>query len=198
VAIRHFSERGDEGTTTAGVAREAGVTQPLVHHHFGSKEGLWRAATDELFTEVRLFAATSEDSPLERLFTVAARFVRFAAARPEVTRIIAREGASRSPRLAHLVERRLREPFESFVAAIRASQRAGLLDPDLRPELLLFVWLGTGSHLFDVAALARESPGIDAASAGTRDEFASLVQELRRGVLTGKAGRSRSRGDGTR
>src|SRR5947208_3696369 len=36
-AIRSFSEVGYEGTTTAGLARDAGVTQPLVHHHFGSK-----------------------------------------------------------------------------------------------------------------------------------------------------------------
>ena len=37
VAIRSFSEQGYEGTTTAGIAREVGVTQPLVHHHFGSR-----------------------------------------------------------------------------------------------------------------------------------------------------------------
>ena len=32
------------GTTTAGVARRAGVTQPLVHYHFATKNQLWREA----------------------------------------------------------------------------------------------------------------------------------------------------------
>ena len=45
-AIRSFSEVGYAGTTTAGIARDAHVTQPLIHHHFGSKDGLWRAAVD--------------------------------------------------------------------------------------------------------------------------------------------------------
>src|SRR4029079_10070922 len=47
--MRAFAEVGDTGATTAAIARRAGVTQPLVHHHFGSKEGLWQALVDELF-----------------------------------------------------------------------------------------------------------------------------------------------------
>ncbi len=190
VAIRHFSERGYEGTTTASVAREAGTTQPLVHHHFGSKDGLWRAAMDELFGEVRRVARPSGGSPAERLLRTAEQFVRFVAARPEVTRVIAREGASPSPRLRYLVDRHLRGPFRGFVEEMRASQRTGLIAPDVRPELLLFLMLGAGSHLFDVTALAHESLGIDATSERTREDFVALVREfLRRGLLTRPAAR---------
>src|SRR5215475_14370122 len=89
-AIRSFSETGYEGTTTAGIARDAGVTQPLVHHHFCSKEGLWRAAMDALFSDVpRLVAVPVDASPSDRLVAVTERFVRFVAERPEVTRVIA-------------------------------------------------------------------------------------------------------------
>ena len=48
-AIDAVADRGYGGTTTAAVARAAGVTQPLVHHHFGSKEGLYDAVLDALF-----------------------------------------------------------------------------------------------------------------------------------------------------
>jgi len=183
-AIRSFSEAGYEGTTTAGVAREAGVTQPLVHHHFGSKQGLWRAAMDELFAEVRVFTEPNDAPLLERVLGTAEQFVRFVAARPEVTRVIAREGAAPSPRLTYLVDRYLRAPFRMFVDAIRAGQRAGLIDPAIRPNLLLFFFLGAGSHLFDVTALAHESIGIDATSPRTREDFVVLVRELfRRGLF---------------
>jgi len=185
-AIRSFSEAGYEGTTTAGVAREAGVTQPLVHHHFGSKEGLWRAAMDALFANVeRVAAAPADASPADRLLVVTEQFVRFVADHPEVTRIIAREGASRSRRLEYLVTRYLREPFRQVVEAIRAGQRAGLIAPDVRADLLLFSILGAGSHLFDVKALAERSLGIDAGAPRTREDFITVIRTvLERGILT--------------
>ena len=178
VAIRSFSEVGYDGTTPAGVAREAGVTQPLVHHHFGSKGGLWRAAMEELFRDVRSFTAPRGGSLAERLLGPIEQFVRFVALRPEVTRVVAREGAAPSARLTHLVDRYLRTPFRDVVAAVREGQQAGLIATDVRPELVLFLILGAGSHLFDVTALARESVGIDATAPATRESFVRLLREV--------------------
>ncbi|MEU1116525.1 MULTISPECIES: TetR family transcriptional regulator [unclassified Streptomyces] len=39
-----FAERGYEGTTIRSIAREAGVDASLVHHFFGTKEGVFSAA----------------------------------------------------------------------------------------------------------------------------------------------------------
>jgi AcrR family transcriptional regulator len=178
VAIKSFSEVGYDGTTTAGVARAAGVTQPLVHHHFRSKDGLWRAAMEELFGDVPSLTAPPGASPPERLLGLIEQFVRFVAARPQVTRVVAREGAAPSPRLSHLVDRYLRGPFRDVVTAVRQGQRAGLIATDVRPELVLFLILGAGSHLFDVTALARESVGLDATAAATRDDFVRLLREV--------------------
>jgi AcrR family transcriptional regulator len=178
-AIRAFSEVGYTGTTTAGIARAAGVTQPLVHHHFGSKEGLWRAAMDELFSSVpRLIAPAAETSPPERVITIVERFVRFVAAHPEVTRIIAREGAAPSPRLDYLLKRYLHAPFREVVDMVHAARRAGVVAPDVRPELLLFLILGAGSHLFDVTALAQRSFGIDTTAASTSEALVRLMRTL--------------------
>ena len=178
-AIRAFSEVGYTGTTTAGIARAAGVTQPLVHHHFGSKEGLWRAAMDVLFSNVpRLVAPAAETSPPETVVAIVERFVRFVAAHPEVTRIIAREGAAPSPRLDYLLKRYLHAPFREVVDLVHAAQRAGVVAPDVRPELLLFLILGAGSHLFDVTALAQRSFGIDTTETATSEAFVLLMRTL--------------------
>jgi AcrR family transcriptional regulator len=177
--MRMFSEVGYEGTTTAGIAREAGVTQPLVHHHFASKEGLWRAAMDILFTKAtRPVQIPPDTSPHETLLAITESFIRFVAEHPEVTRIITREGATPGPRLSYLVDRHLRAPFQQVVAVIREGQRSGLIAPHIRPDLLLFVMLGAGSHMFDVTAMARETVGIDATTARTRDDFVTLVRTL--------------------
>lgn len=184
VAIRSFSEQGYEGTTTAGIAREVGVTQPLVHHHFGSKEALWRAAMDELFVDVGKITRGAGTTPEERLLDGVARFVRFVAARPEVTRVIAREGAVASPRLTYLVDRYLRPAFGAVVDAIRDGQQSGAFTTEFRPELILMLMLGAGSHPFDVTALFRESLGIDTQSPRTREAVVVLLSEiLARGLL---------------
>lgn len=39
-ALRAFAERGFEGTSTALIAKEAGVSEALIFKHFGSKEQL--------------------------------------------------------------------------------------------------------------------------------------------------------------
>ncbi len=179
VAIRCFSELGYEGTTTAGVARDARVTQPLVHHHFGSKEGLWRASMDVLFSNVgRIITVPISGSSQDELIVITERFIRFVAAHPEVTRVIAREGAAPNPRLTYLIERYLREPFDQVIDAIRAGQRAGVIDRHVQPGLLLFLLLGAGSHLFDVTALAREGLEIDTNASSTQEDFLVLVRDL--------------------
>ena len=48
-ALSEFANRGFDGTTTAEIARRAGVTQPLVHYHFDSKDALWYATVEEAF-----------------------------------------------------------------------------------------------------------------------------------------------------
>jgi AcrR family transcriptional regulator len=184
-AIRAFSEVGYAGATTAGIAREAGVTQPLVHHHFGSKDGLWRAAVDAVFSNIPRIVATGDDpSPREAIIDTIERFIRFVAAHPEATRITAREGAAPSPRLDYLLKRYLHEPFRDVVDLLRAGQNAGIVTPDIRPELALFLVLGAGSHLFDVSALAQRSQGIDTTASWTCEAFVVLMRTvLERGLL---------------
>lgn len=178
-AIRAFSEVGYVGATTAGIARDAGVTQPLVHHHFGSKEGLWRAAVDAVFAEIpRLPKATDPSTLRATMMTIVEQFVRFVAAHPEATRIVAREGAAPSPRLDYVLKRYLHEPFRDIVDLVRAAQTAGIVTPDVRPELCLFLILGAGSHLFDVSALARHSQGIDTTAAWTHEAFVAVMRTL--------------------
>jgi AcrR family transcriptional regulator len=179
-AVRSFAEHGYAGTSTAGVARDAGVTQPLVHHHFGSKDGLWKAAMDHLFAQLPLLLAGAErpSDPRDELSRILALFVRMSAARPELVRVISREGAAPSPRLTYLVDRHIGPALAFATGAIREAQRAGVVAPGLRPELLLFFAIGAASHLFDVAAVAKRGLGVDVGSEATREDFVAVVQHV--------------------
>jgi AcrR family transcriptional regulator len=61
-ARRLFVERGYSATTTADVARHAGVSEGILFHHFGSKEGLLAAVAGEYGRG--LAAAMFEAAPL--------------------------------------------------------------------------------------------------------------------------------------
>lgn len=187
-AIRAFSEVGYEGATTAGIARAAGVAQPLVHHHFGSKDGLWQAAIDAVFSKIPSLPAPGDESALRgALIEIVEQTVRFVAANPEATRIIAREGAAPSARLDYLLKKYLHQPFREVVDLLRAAQMAGVVSREIRPELCLFLILGAASHLFDVGALAERSQGIDTSTEWTRDAFTKLMRTLLEdGLLQGK------------
>jgi AcrR family transcriptional regulator len=176
-AIRAFSEIGYAGATTAGIARAAGVAQPLVHHHFGSKDGLWRAAIDSVFAQIPKLPPDSKPTR-DTIMAVVEQFVRFVAAHPEATRIAAREGAAPSPRLDYLLKRYLHQPFREVVDLLRGAQAAGTVRADVRPELCLFLILGAGSHLFDVSALAERSHGIDPSAEWTREAFVGVLRVL--------------------
>ena len=46
-----FLENGPADTPTSKIARQAGVTKSLIHHHFGSKEELWAELKERHFRQ---------------------------------------------------------------------------------------------------------------------------------------------------
>ena len=52
-ALRIFSARSYRGVTTADIAREAGVSEPVLYRHFDSKRDLYLACVEEAWQELR-------------------------------------------------------------------------------------------------------------------------------------------------
>ena len=53
VGLQVFSARSYRGATTAEIAREAGVTEPILYRHFASKRDLFLACLDEVWCRLR-------------------------------------------------------------------------------------------------------------------------------------------------
>lgn len=61
VATRLFSQHGFEAVSTRDIAGAAGATLPSIPHHFGSKEGLYRAVLAAIAEEMgKQFAPAAE------------------------------------------------------------------------------------------------------------------------------------------
>jgi AcrR family transcriptional regulator len=52
-ACRVFSRSSYRGATTAEIAREAGISEPILYRHFGSKRDLYLACLDEAWGSFR-------------------------------------------------------------------------------------------------------------------------------------------------
>src|SRR5206468_536169 len=71
-ACRVFSKSSYRGATTAEIAREAGITEPILYRHFGSKRDLYLACLEETWRTLREVAEGAvRDDPLRCLGAVA-------------------------------------------------------------------------------------------------------------------------------
>ena len=63
-AIRVFSEGSYRGTTTAEIARAAGISEPILYRHFASKRELYLAALDHVWGKMRsVVGESARDDP---------------------------------------------------------------------------------------------------------------------------------------
>ncbi len=179
VARERFAAVGYDGTSTVEVARRAGVSHPLVHHHFGSKEGLWHAVVDEIFADLPSLIVDTDYSRnvVGWLEQTIGRLVVYAATHREMAGLIAREGTTVGPHATYLMDRHLRPVFQVAIEAIASGQRQGVIVADSRPAVLLFVALGAGVHIFNVAAHARVF-GVDVNDEATRVEIVTTFRRL--------------------
>ena len=61
-AFRLIATEGARGATLRAIAKEAGVSSPLVLHHFGSKQGVIEAVEEWVQTQLRASTADDGDS----------------------------------------------------------------------------------------------------------------------------------------
>ncbi len=52
-AVAEFADKGLAGARVDEIARRAGVNKQLVYHYFGNKDDLFRAALEQVYSEIR-------------------------------------------------------------------------------------------------------------------------------------------------
>ena len=166
-ALEAFAETGFEAMSVRELTRRLGVSHNLVHHHFGSKQDLWREALDHgigsTAQELSELLGHSVGSPRSRevLREVIEGAIALLTRRPEVARIFADESARPGPRLDYLYEQFL-GPLMAILSRFLSESRAyGVRDVDSRIAAL-FV-LSSVSAQFAHSALA-EKMGIGSQS----------------------------------
>ncbi len=137
VAARLVGERGAEGLRTADVAREAGVSEGILFHHFGSKRGLLAALAGQVGDEAAeaMFPPGGEGEP--DVEAARSRLFAYVRRRTHVVRSLAwlPEGPDREA--ARQAERRA--VVSALARVFRAEAARGRMrpmDPEVVAELL--------------------------------------------------------------
>lgn len=166
-ALEAFAERGYDGMSVRELNRQLGASHNLVHHYFGSKEALWRAAIDYgLGRAAGIFQAERwpDMEPIEVLRSAIRDFIETTAKSPSVQRILEREAAFGGERLNYMADRYIVRQLaaDDFFRKISNYQARGLHEP----TLVLLLASGAAS-IFTQAALARKLGVEDPFSAET-------------------------------
>jgi TetR/AcrR family transcriptional regulator len=159
-AIALFAARGYEGVSTGEVAKQAGLTQSMVHYYFGNKASLWEAAVERLMRrrggqfEVDISDLRDLD-PLSRLKVLIRRFVAANATDPHLNRILIHEAMTSSKRLEWLASRFMRPGYRLFNHAIQDCIDAGMIRPVNARDVTNII-VGASTMTFSLSLLISE------------------------------------------
>jgi len=147
-ALRLFCERSYRGTTTAEIAREAGVSEPILYRHFASKRELYFAAIEEAWKRLRTTweEAMANEPPSAWIPIMAKTYVCLRDAKPVVSDLWMQAvvEAGDDEEVRKFLKRHMREVHRFMAEVIRRVQEAGLVNADRDPEAEAWISLAGG------------------------------------------------------
>jgi AcrR family transcriptional regulator len=145
-ACRVFSRSSYRGATTADIAREAGISEPILYRHFGSKRDLYLACLEHAWHTFREEAlATIDEDPHGCLGVIADRYM----AKGKRLRVVdlwiqALTVAPEDKVIAAALRTQVREVHDFFAELIRDGQRRGIVVADRDPVAEAWIFVGSG------------------------------------------------------
>ena len=145
-ACRVFSETSYRGATTAEIARAAGITEPILYRHFGSKRDLYVACLEEAWASFRLLA--EEALAANPAGCLGAIMDAYMAGRSRLRLvdlwIQALTETSDDALIAEAVRRQIHEVHAFLADVIRQGQAAGTLVAERDPVAEAWIFVGGG------------------------------------------------------
>lgn len=150
-ALEVFSTGSYSGATTAEIARRAGISEPILYRHFGSKRDLYLACLDEAWGRLReVFEEKLRGGELPVPRELALKLRRTARVLPPNLWIQALTEAGEDPEIARHLRRHMQEVHDFVAAGVRRAQTSGRFAADRDPDAEAWIFVG-GMLLISVA-----------------------------------------------
>jgi AcrR family transcriptional regulator len=145
-AGRVFARSSYRGATTAEIAREAGISEPILYRHFGSKRDLYLACLAEAWCGFRAVCEEAiADDPDRCLGAISdAYMAKRARIRLVDLWIQALTEASEDKVIAAALRRQVREVHDFFADVMRDGQARGVIVAERDPAAEAWIFVGGG------------------------------------------------------
>jgi AcrR family transcriptional regulator len=149
-ACRVFAKSSYHGSTTAQIARETGVTEPVLYRHFASKRELYLACLDTVWQQVRVLweqAIEREQDPANWLKAIGKAYLEARASARIVLVdlwIQALTEAADDLEIRRALRQQMREVHEFVAAVIRGAQERGGVLPGRDPDAEAWIFISLG------------------------------------------------------
>lgn len=148
-AIRLFTTRSYRGTTTAEIARTAGVSEPILYRHFASKRDLYLAALEHVWSKTRESWERKLDVSPDACAAVEAIAKGHVSVRSPKLKLAelwvqALSEASEDPELKRHLRRHMREVHDFVADLVRRGQAEGAIAAERDPDAEAWIMLAGG------------------------------------------------------
>jgi AcrR family transcriptional regulator len=148
-ALRVFTTSSYRGATTAQIAREAGISEPILYRHFPSKRDLYLACIEEAWHRLRSVwdgAMAAEPDPARWLPQMAGCYLGLREPKHLVAELWmqATVEASDDEEVRRFLRRHMREVHAYVADVIRRCQDSGTVIAERDAEAEAWVFLGGG------------------------------------------------------
>ena len=146
-AMTVFSTGSYSGATTAEIARQAGISEPILYRHFASKRELYFACLDEAWGAFRsaLEAKLALFGDRDAVIAIGEGSREFHASggiKPVTLWIQALTEAGEDPEIQAFLRGQLRQVHDYIADAVRRAQAAGGVPEDRDPDAEAWVFVG--------------------------------------------------------
>jgi len=148
-ATRLFTEGSYHGTTTAEIARAAGVSEPILYRHFASKRELYLAALEDVWAKTReSWERALEVSPdaCAAIEAIGKGHVSVRSPKLQLAElwVQALSEASEDPELKRHLRGHMREVHDFVAGLVRSGQEQGAIAAERDPDAEAWIMLAGG------------------------------------------------------
>ena len=149
IALVAFAEGSYRGTTTAEIARRAGVSEPILYRHFASKRDLYLACIDEAWRRLRTQweETMASEPPANWVGAISKSYICLREAKPGALADLWMQAvveAGDDPEVRKFLRRRMREVHDYMAEVIRMVQAAGVINPERDADAEAWISLAGG------------------------------------------------------
>lgn len=178
-AARLFAQHGFAGATTSQIAREAGVTEPIIYRHFTSKQDLFIALIDRTSEEtISLWEEElrSAPDPAERLKRLIRANPMVGGKGKGVYRVIIQAMTEvHEPKILEALHRHITKLHAFLVEEVTKAQETGRVSKRFSPEVTAWALIHMGLGYGVIAPLGIPGHGADRHGVHVSDLIGELM-----------------------